>query len=284
MGESRERYIMKKKDLLSIGELSKITGVHIKALRYYDRLGILTPAYVDPGSGYRYYSFCQKAVVDAIQFCVDLGIPLKYFKSYTNEAASWICYRDLVDHGAEMIAEKITMMQERLLRLKAMQKEIERSEISYESNTPAKYFLPERTCWITPYEGKLGCDEANERMKKLIIEIYNHKLKLGNIHGLLLLKNSSKWVQYLFVDVDTAAAENARDPEILHISAGQYLCKKVEQSGMQQVWDWCLPYGREGEIELVIETELFVGNYAFSKPALEQRCLLKFCNDGSPCA
>ena len=39
---------MKKKNLLSIGELSKITGVHIKALRYYDSLGILTPAYVDP--------------------------------------------------------------------------------------------------------------------------------------------------------------------------------------------------------------------------------------------
>ena len=74
---------MEKKNLLSIGELSKITGVHIKALRYYDSLGILTPTYIDPNSGYRYYSFYQKAVVDAIQFCVDLDIPLKTFPTYT---------------------------------------------------------------------------------------------------------------------------------------------------------------------------------------------------------
>lgn len=70
---------MKKKNLLSIGELSKITGVHIKALRYYDSLGILKPAYIDPDSNYRYYSFPQKATVEAIQFCVDIGVPLKQF-------------------------------------------------------------------------------------------------------------------------------------------------------------------------------------------------------------
>ena len=34
---------MKKENLLSIGALSKQTGVHIKSLRYYDSLGILRP-------------------------------------------------------------------------------------------------------------------------------------------------------------------------------------------------------------------------------------------------
>lgn len=77
---------MDKKNLLSIGELSKITRVHIKSLRYYDSLGILTPAFVDPDSGYRYYSFEQKALVDAIQFCVELGIPLKQFHEFAGAA------------------------------------------------------------------------------------------------------------------------------------------------------------------------------------------------------
>jgi len=183
---------VKKKNLLSIGELSKITGVHIKALRYYDSLGILTPAFVDPESGYRYYSFCQKAVVDAIQFCIDLDIPLKHFNDYTNPAAPWICYKDLVDRGTDIVEEKIRTMQERLVLLKAMQTEIERSEDSYRSNVPRQYFLPQRTCRIVPYEGQLGCDEANELMKKLIMEIYEHNLKLGNANGLLLLKENDK--------------------------------------------------------------------------------------------
>ena len=64
---------MKKDNLLSIGALSKQTGVHIKSLRYYDSLGILRPAYVDPSSGYRYYNLQQIPVVGAIQLCIDLG-------------------------------------------------------------------------------------------------------------------------------------------------------------------------------------------------------------------
>lgn len=265
---------MKKKNLLSIGELSKITGVHIKALRYYDSLGILTPAYVDPDSGYRYYAFCQKAVVDAIQFCVELDIPLKQFHRFTNEDEPWICYKELVSQGTGIMEEKIRVIQERLALLKAMQTEMERSEISYQNETPAKFSLPERACWLTPYEGPLGSDEANELMKKLIMEIYRHDLKLGNANGLLLLKRGGEWKQFLFVDVDTADTKALEQPEILHIPVGRYLCKKVEQSGIRQVWDWCLPYLSEEQVQLVMETELFLGNYAFERPALEQRCLL----------
>lgn len=266
---------MKRNNLLSIGELSKITGVHIKALRYYDSLGILKPAYVNPDSGYRYYSFCQKAVVDAIRFCVDLDIPLKHFHDYTEETGPWICYKDLVDRGTELVERKIQVMQERLAVLNAMQTEIERSEISCRNPGPAAYFLPKRSCYLAPCEGSLGSEESDELMKKLIMEIHRQGLKLGNVGGMLLLKKDGMWRQYLFVDVEPAGYEPAEPPEILRIPAGQYLCKKVEQSGIRTVWDWCRSYVSEDDIELIMETELFVGNYTFSKPALEQRCLLK---------
>lgn len=270
---------MEKKNLLTIGELSKITGVHIKSLRYYDHLGILTPAYIDPDSGYRYYSFYQKAEVDAIQFCVDLGIPLKDFPNYTNEAAPWICYKELVNHGTRLLEEKIKTMQQRLTRLEAMQAEIERSEHSYRNKCPEKYLLPERHCWLVPYEGILGCEASNEQIKKIILKIYGSGLKLGNSNGLLLQKENTEWKQYIFVDVAGEPDEMAGHPEILHIPSGQYLCKKVECSSIRHAWNWCLPYAEESEIALIIENELFVGNYAFSKPVLEQRCLLKVRSD-----
>ena len=41
---------MEKQNLLTIGNLSKQTGVHVKSLRYYEQLGILLPAYTDPDS------------------------------------------------------------------------------------------------------------------------------------------------------------------------------------------------------------------------------------------
>ena len=115
---------MKKDNLLSIGALSKQTGVHIKSLRYYDSLGILRPVYVDPGSGYRYYSLQQIPVVDAIQLCVDLGIPLKDFMDYYIESSSQIHYAKLVEHGTALAREKIQTIQGRLLHCQGTRKEL----------------------------------------------------------------------------------------------------------------------------------------------------------------
>lgn len=67
----------KKEDMLTIGELAKLTGAGIRALHYYERKGILKPAYVDPETGYRYYAYDQADFADIIKTCVELGIPLK---------------------------------------------------------------------------------------------------------------------------------------------------------------------------------------------------------------
>ena len=41
--------------MFSIGEFSKITGLTIKTLRFYHDRGLLTPAWIDGQTGYRYY-------------------------------------------------------------------------------------------------------------------------------------------------------------------------------------------------------------------------------------
>lgn len=45
-----------KGELLSISELAKLRQVTTETLRYYDRIGLLKPVYVDPETNYRYYS------------------------------------------------------------------------------------------------------------------------------------------------------------------------------------------------------------------------------------
>ena len=41
--------------MLTIGELSRAAALTVKTLRHYHERGLLVPARVDPGSGYRYY-------------------------------------------------------------------------------------------------------------------------------------------------------------------------------------------------------------------------------------
>ncbi len=45
--------------MFKIGDFSRLTQVTVKALRHYDRLGLLAPESIDPASGYRYYSGAQ---------------------------------------------------------------------------------------------------------------------------------------------------------------------------------------------------------------------------------
>ena len=63
-------------DLMTIGAFAGRTRLSPKALRLYDRLGLLPPARVDPGSGYRFYSEDQVAAARLIALLRRLGMPL----------------------------------------------------------------------------------------------------------------------------------------------------------------------------------------------------------------
>ncbi len=63
-------------DFLPIGRFSQLSRLSLKALRLYDRIGLLRPAYVDPESGYRYYSLSQARVAQLIRLLRRLDMPL----------------------------------------------------------------------------------------------------------------------------------------------------------------------------------------------------------------
>ena len=63
--------------LIPIGRFSECTGLTIKALRLYDKLGLLRPAVVDFQSGFRYYSPDQVADASRIRLLRSLDMPLE---------------------------------------------------------------------------------------------------------------------------------------------------------------------------------------------------------------
>lgn len=66
-----------KEDKLSIGQMAKLNHVSPSTLRFYEKEGLLTPAYTDPKTGYRYYDVEQSMVLRAIQYCTNLDISVK---------------------------------------------------------------------------------------------------------------------------------------------------------------------------------------------------------------
>lgn len=65
---------------MSIGDFASRSRLSPKALRLYDELGLLTPARVDDGSGYRYYTASQLDRARLIAALRQLQIPLAEIK------------------------------------------------------------------------------------------------------------------------------------------------------------------------------------------------------------
>jgi DNA-binding transcriptional MerR regulator len=61
---------------LPIGRFARLCRLSVKQLRHYDDLGLLTPAYVSPDSGYRYYRPGQAREALLIGLLRTLDVPL----------------------------------------------------------------------------------------------------------------------------------------------------------------------------------------------------------------
>ncbi len=70
--------------MYSIGTFSKLTKTTIAALRFYDKEGLLKPAYTDSKSGYRYYLSSQLVTVQKILSLRQIGIPIEQIKIMIN--------------------------------------------------------------------------------------------------------------------------------------------------------------------------------------------------------
>ena len=64
-----------------IGEFSELSKTTIKTLRYYEKEGILIPAYVDEETGYRFYETSQLPELAKIISLRQMGLSINNIKS-----------------------------------------------------------------------------------------------------------------------------------------------------------------------------------------------------------
>lgn len=69
-------------EIISITEMARLRNISTETLRHYDRIGLLKPVYVDPNTGYRYYSVTQYEKIGTIRELKSLGMSLNEIKEY----------------------------------------------------------------------------------------------------------------------------------------------------------------------------------------------------------
>jgi len=138
----KENMLMK--DIISITELAKLRNVSTETLRHYDRIGLFKPSYVDPNTGYRYYSILyQNERLGTIRELQQLGMSLKEIKDY--------CENRNVEKSLEILKQKREELEEKIVNLQNLYKvisdrietaEIIKKRIHYE--TPLIQHIPPR--------------------------------------------------------------------------------------------------------------------------------------------
>ena len=77
-----------KNNLMLIGEIADFFGVSRKAMRLYEKKGIIKPVEVDAENGYRYYSAEQVQQLNALLELKALGFSLDEIKKVTDGKAT----------------------------------------------------------------------------------------------------------------------------------------------------------------------------------------------------
>jgi DNA-binding transcriptional MerR regulator len=96
-------------ELLPIGRFARLTGLTIGALRHYDEAGVLTPADVDPVTGYRRYRRDQVATARAIAALRDLELSLPAIRE--------LLEADEADDRAAILRDERVRLEARTARL-----------------------------------------------------------------------------------------------------------------------------------------------------------------------
>jgi DNA-binding transcriptional MerR regulator len=89
---------------LTIGDFSRATHLSVKMLRHYHDIGLLEPAGVDPGTGYRRYGTAQIATAQVIRRFRDLDMPLEEIHAVLSAADSSARSRLISAHLARLEA------------------------------------------------------------------------------------------------------------------------------------------------------------------------------------
>ena len=246
------------KGLYSIGEVSKIKEITIKALRYYHKIGILVPKFIDESTGYRYYSIDQFIYIDIIKGFRSLGTSIVELQEIFGEC-DMDKLLDFLDEKRYEAEENINKMKNIISNIDALTKGIRVSRGLIENNEIEIKFFDEREIIIVP------CKEVGDLKELLYYSDLDKVIKEKNIkptmeRGIIYkfdLKNSIESM-YVFNGIEAYKDIN-QYINIRILPKGKYLTLTYNKENVDECEEKMFKYIKENNLKAKewIEVELF---------------------------
>jgi DNA-binding transcriptional MerR regulator len=100
--------------LMRIGEIAAFFQVSVKAIRIYEKMGILKPAKVDTHTGYRYYTPDQVKQLDALLELRELGFSLTEIQKLLANGVTKDRYMEALTRKKMMWQDKLSQAKDRM--------------------------------------------------------------------------------------------------------------------------------------------------------------------------
>src|SRR5437870_1138840 len=114
--------------MFSVGAFARLGQVSVRTLHHYDDIGLLPPARVDPRSGYRWYAAEQFSRLNRVLALRDLGFSLTEIKPILDDEVTLEELRGMLRLRRAEARERVTAETERLARVEARLRQIERED------------------------------------------------------------------------------------------------------------------------------------------------------------
>ena len=265
-------------ELLSIGEVAKLTGVSVQALRYYERKNIIKPVYVSADSGYRYYSPDQIYFIQLVVNCVNLDIPLKELAGVFN-ADDMSGFRDFFVKNKEAAQQKAKLINASINGFNAVLARIELASL-YSFGEIYSRWYPKKFYFLKPHNKPVKSENRLKPFLEMAQELHGDNFNritaednpdelLGLPDFGVIAKHSSSNAQYfVFGEVTEQMVTNS----CISLPAGTYFFRQDKESRLEDAPEIFKEHIKGIDAFMIIETEEpFLSKTKINQPIYELR-------------
>ena len=224
------QYRAEMRNMLKIGDFSKLSRISIRMLRHYDEMGLLIPDYVDSFTGYRHYSETQLQQAAMIQALKNMGFALSVIKEILEQIDQPEKLEQLLQIKRKELEEEQNKTKQRIQSLDSTLKWLRKDGTMMEYNVtlkemPARYVASVRQEIPTyNHEGMLW-EMMHEETKTMNLQVANPCYSLAVFHDKGFVESNPD------VEIQTAVAGNYADTE--HVKFRQVEAQQIASATYQ---------------------------------------------------
>lgn len=194
--------------MFRIGDFSRIARVSCRLLRYYDEIGLLRPAVVDPASGYRSYTAAQLPQLNRILVLKDLGLNLDQVARVIENKVTAAELRAMLLVRRADAAQAIAAESDRLRQIESR---IQQIEAEGRLSVDDVVIRTEPACWVLSSRTTIESFAAARTVIRALVEATARAVPKPSLGALIAIAHASDF-----------------EPDVLDVEFGFILNEKID--------------------------------------------------------